>query len=86
MLDPGPIDFGGAMDKSTWLQRERCRSSNDLGWQAADSTGRAARGCGQKQASEMEGESMGMWHAIRGGAEACSQAWRWCHMVNIARF
>ena len=86
MLDPGLIDFGGATDKSTWLRRERCRSSDDLGWQAADSTERAARGRGRKQVSKMEGESMGMWRAIRGSAEACSQARRQCHMVDIARF
>ena len=86
MLDPGLIDFGGATDKSTWLRRERCRSSNNLGWQVANSTGRVARGHRQKQASKMEGESVGMWCAIRGSAEACSQAWRQCHVVNIACF
>ena len=49
-------------------------------------TGRAARGRGREQASEAEGKSVGMWRAIRGSAEACSQARRWCHMVDIARF
>ena len=78
--------FWGATDKSTWLRREKCRSSDDLGWQAADSTGRAARGRGRERASEAEWESVGVWRAIRGGAEACSQARRRCHVVDIARF
>ena len=40
----------------------------------ANSTGRAARGCRQGQASEAEGKSVGVWRAIRGSADVLAGA------------
>ena len=85
MVDLRPIDLGcdgqddlAAKGKVSIQRRSEVASGR---WHREGGKRMWARAGGKA-----EREGVGVWRAIRGSAEACSQAQRRCHVVDIACF